>query len=86
MVGSLHVYVATLRQLSNSCLLTCGADITSLVDTFPFIVMDMQMGTFKETYYGSPFYWTGFLSLVPQVCHSVRVFRAIAKCSRRRIW
>ncbi|KAJ7246047.1 hypothetical protein C8J57DRAFT_1361371 [Mycena rebaudengoi] len=40
--------------------------IASLVHTFPFIVMDVQMGTFKETYYGSSFYWTGFLSLVPQ--------------------
>jgi hypothetical protein len=86
MVGGLYVYVVALRHLSNSCLLTCRADIASLVHTFPFIVMDVQMGTFKETYYGSSFYWTGFLSLVPQVCHSARVFRAIAKGSRRHIW
>ncbi|KAF5374359.1 hypothetical protein D9758_004713 [Tetrapyrgos nigripes] len=40
--------------------------ITSLVHTFPFIVMSIRHGEMVETWKTDNFYWTGVVALVPQ--------------------
>jgi hypothetical protein len=44
------------------------ADVTSLVHTFPFIVMNIREGMMRMSWATSSFYWTGVAALVPQVC------------------
>lgn len=42
------------------------ADITSLVHTFPFIIVNIQMGEMTVNWYKETYYWTGVAALIPQ--------------------
>ena len=54
-----------LVSVHNLCIRTYS-DITSLVHTFPFIVMNIRLGEMQSQYQTTGWYWTGIAALIPQ--------------------